>query len=106
MTADTRTALVVDGDEARLHAGDLTLRLDLAQGGRVVGATCAALPETPLLDRWWCGYETDGQVWSDAPRDGERSFGLGRARVGERAAGEASAVVAEVAAEVVAPHPR
>ncbi|MGI8423624.1 MAG: hypothetical protein ACR2NO_05860 [Chloroflexota bacterium] len=85
------------------------MRLDTARGGQVVGATCAAWPETPLLDHWWCGYEADGETWSDAPRGRERSFGLGRARVTVHPEGVPSAPyaeLAEVVAEVVAPQLR
>ncbi|MBI3970332.1 MAG: hypothetical protein HY332_03490 [Chloroflexi bacterium] len=102
METAVRNGLVVLGTEARLQAGDLTLLLDLAAGARVLGATCARRPRVPLLDRWWCGYEAGGQVWSDAPRGGECSFGLGPARVTYDEASRAG----EVAADVVAPHLR
>jgi hypothetical protein len=98
--------VAVNGNERLLQAGDLTLAIDLAHGARVVGATCAAWPERPLIERWWCGYEVDGQTWSDAAQPDERSFGLGPGRERPPRAGAGSPVLAEIAAEVVAPHLR
>ena len=96
------SGLTISGRDAILRAGDLTLRLDLADGARVVQATCAAHPERPLVERWGCAYEAGGQTWSDAPREGERAFGAGRAQVTGTGPGGAT----EIAAGVVAPHLR
>jgi hypothetical protein len=96
----------VSGGVAELRAGDLSLRLDLADGARVADVTCAARPAQALVERWWCAYEADGQVWSEAPQEGQRAFGAGRARVTHSAAGAGGAAGGEVAVSAVAPHLR
>jgi hypothetical protein len=85
-----------------LRAGELTLRLDPEAGAHVTDATCAARPDLPLVSRWWCGYEADGQRWSDSPIDGDRAFAVARARVEEFPSG--SPVAVEVTTQSAAPH--
>src|SRR5687768_2957211 len=64
-----------DGSTQReLAAGGLMLQLDLSKLGLVTRVECAAKPGVNLVERWWCGYTAGGATWSDAPRDGERSF--------------------------------
>src|SRR5690348_1474152 len=95
----------IEGGEARLAAGGLTLRLDLQDGGRVTGVVLAgdngAAGNTGpnLVEHWWYGYEADGTRWSDAPQAGEWPFTAEPAQV--RRTGRS-----EVVARVSAPHLR